>query len=127
MTIENPIEFLHRDNRAIISQREVEVDTRSFAGALRSALRQDPDVILVGELPDAETIETALVAAETGHLVFSALHTLDAVETITRTIAQFWPHQQDRVRVQLASVLRAVISQRLLPRADGKGARRLSR
>ena len=121
VTIENPIEFLHRDNRAIVSQREVEVDTRSFAGALRSALRQDPDVILIGELPDAETIETALVAAETGHLVFSALHTLDAVETINRTIAQFWPYQQDRVRVQLASVLRAVISHRLLPRADGKG------
>jgi twitching motility protein PilT len=121
VTIENPIEFLHRDIRAIVSQREVEVDTRSFAGALRSALRQDPDVILIGELPDAETIETALVAAETGHLVFSALHTLDAVETINRTIAQFWPYQQDRVRVQLSSVLRAVISQRLLPRADGKG------
>jgi twitching motility protein PilT len=121
MTIENPIEFLHRDNRASISQREVEVDTRSFAGALRSALRQDPDVILISELPDPETIETALVAAETGHLVFSALHTLDAVETINRTIAQFWPHQQDRVRVQLASVLRAVVSQRLLPRADGRG------
>ena len=103
MTIEDPIEFLHRDNRAIVSQREVAVDTRSFAHAVRSALRQDPDVILVGELRDLETIETALVASETGHLVFSALHTLDAVETITRIIAQFPPHL------------------RLLPRADGKG------
>ena len=121
MTIEDPIEFLHRDNRAIVSQREVAVDTRSFAHAVRSALRQDPDVILVGELRDLETIETALVASETGHLVFSALHTLDAVETIARIIAQFPPHQQPQVRVQLASVLRAVISQRLLPRADGKG------
>jgi twitching motility protein PilT len=121
MTIEDPIEFLHRDNRAIVSQREVAVDTRSFAHAVRSALRQDPDVILVGELRDLETIEIALVASETGHLVFSALHTLDAVETITRIIAQFPPHQQAQVRMQLASVLRAVISQRLLPRADGKG------
>jgi twitching motility protein PilT len=121
MTIEDPIEFLHRDNRAIVSQREVTVDTRSFAHALRSALRQDPDVILVGELRDLETIETALVASETGHLVFSALHTLDAVETISRIIAQFPPHQQPQVRVQLASALKAVISQRLLPRADGKG------
>jgi len=121
MTIEDPIEFLHRDNRAIVSQREVAVDTRSFAHAVRSALRQDPDVILVGELRDLETIEIALVASETGHLVFSALHTLDAVETITRIIAQFPPHQQAQVRMQLASVLRAVISQRLLPRADGRG------
>ena len=121
MTIEDPIEFLHRDNRAIVSQREVAVDTRSFAHAVRSALRQDPDVILVGELRDLETIETALVASETGHLVFSALHTLDAVETVARIIAQFPPHQQSQVRMQLASVLRAVISQRLLPRADGKG------
>jgi twitching motility protein PilT len=121
MTVEDPIEFLHRDNRAIINQREVSVDTRSFAHALRSALRQDPDVILVGEMRDFETIETALLASETGHLVFSTLHTLDAAETINRIIAVFPPHQQKQVRIQLASILKGVISQRLLPRADGKG------
>jgi twitching motility protein PilT len=120
MTVEDPIEFLHRDNRSIINQREVAVDTRGFAYALRSALRQDPDVILVGEMRDFETIETALLAAETGHLVFSTLHTLDATETINRIIAVFPPHQQKQVRLQLASVLKAVISQRLLPRIDGK-------
>ena len=97
------------------------VDTRSFAFALRSALRQDPDVILVGEMRDFETIETGLLAAETGHLVFSTLHTLDATETINRIIAVFPPHQQKQVRLQLASVLKAVISQRLMPRADGEG------
>ncbi len=121
MTVEDPIEFLHRDQLSIINQREVAVDTRSFAQALRSALRQDPDVILVGEMRDFETIETGLLAAETGHLVFSTLHTLDATETINRIIAVFPPHQQKQVRLQLASVLRAVISQRLLPRADGEG------
>ena len=121
MTVEDPIEFLHRDNQSIVNQREVAVDTRSFAQALRSALRQDPDVILVGEMRDFETIETALLAAETGHLVFSTLHTLDATETINRIIAVFPPHQQKQVRLQLASVLKAVISQRLMPRADGKG------
>jgi twitching motility protein PilT len=121
VTVEDPIEFLHRDNRSIVNQREVSVDTRSFAHALRSALRQDPDVILVGEMRDYETIETALLAAETGHLVFSTLHTLDATETINRIIAVFPPHQQKQIRMQLASVLRAVISQRLLPRADDKG------
>jgi twitching motility protein PilT len=121
VTVEDPIEFLHRDNRAIVNQREVSVDTRSFAHALRSALRQDPDVILVGEMRDYETIETALLAAETGHLVFSTLHTLDATETINRIIAVFPPHQQKQIRMQLASVLKAVISQRLLPRADGNG------
>jgi twitching motility protein PilT len=121
MTVEDPIEFLQRDNRAIINQREVSVDTRSFAQALRSALRQDPDVILVGEMRDFETIETALLAAETGHLVFSTLHTLDATETINRIIAVFPPHQQKQVRLQLASVLKAVISQRLIPRLDGRG------
>ena len=120
MTVEDPIEFLHRDNRSIINQREVSVDTRGFASALRSALRQDPDVILVGEMRDFETIETALLAAETGHLVFSTLHTLDATETINRIIAVFPPHQQKQVRLQLASVLKAVISQRLLPRIDAK-------
>jgi twitching motility protein PilT len=121
MTVEDPIEFLHRDQRSIINQREVSVDTRSFAQALRSALRQDPDVILVGEMRDFETIETGLLAAETGHLVFSTLHTLDATETVNRIVAVFPPHQQKQVRLQLASVLRAVISQRLLPRIDGKG------
>ncbi len=121
MTVEDPIEFLHRDQKSIVNQREVSVDTRSFAQALRSALRQDPDVILVGEMRDFETIETGLLAAETGHLVFSTLHTLDATETINRIIAVFPPHQQKQVRLQLASVLRAVISQRLVPRADGNG------
>jgi twitching motility protein PilT len=121
MTVEDPIEFLHRDHESIINQREVAVDTRSFAQALRSALRQDPDVILVGEMRDFETIETGILAAETGHLVLSTLHTLDATETINRIISVFPPHQQKQVRLQLASVLKAVISQRLLPRADGKG------
>jgi twitching motility protein PilT len=121
VTVEDPIEFLHRDQKSIINQREVAVDTRSFAQALRSALRQDPDVILVGEMRDFETIETGLLAAETGHLVFSTLHTLDATETINRMIAVFPPHQQKQVRLQLASVLKAVVSQRLLPRADGRG------
>jgi twitching motility protein PilT len=121
MTVEDPIEFLHRDMRSMINQREVAVDTRSFAQALRSALRQDPDVILVGEMRDFETIETGLLAAETGHLVFSTLHTLDATETINRIIAVFPPHQQKQVRLQLASVLKAVVSQRLLPKADGNG------
>ena len=121
MTVEDPIEFLHRDRRSIVNQREVSVDTRSFAHALRSALRQDPDVILVGEMRDFETIETALLAAETGHLVFSTLHTLDATETINRIIAVYPPHQQKQVRLQLAAVLKAVISQRLIPRADQPG------
>jgi twitching motility protein PilT len=121
ITIEDPIEFLHRDKKSIVNQREVGVDTRSFAAALRSALREDPDVILVGEMRDYETIETALMAAETGHLVFSTLHTLDATETVTRIISVFPPHQQKQVRLQLAAVLKAVISLRLMPRADGKG------
>ena len=121
MTVEDPIEYLHRDNRSIINQREIGVDTMSFSQALRSALRQDPDVILVGEMRDFETIETALLAAETGHLVFSTLHTLDATETINRIIAVFPPHQQKQIRIQLASVLKAVISQRLIPKTDNKG------
>jgi twitching motility protein PilT len=121
MTIEDPIEFLHRDKKSIVNQREVEVDTKSFAGALRSALRQDPDVILVGEMRDYETIETAITAAETGHLVLSTLHTLDATETVNRIIAVFPPHQQKQIRLQLAGVLKAVISMRLIPRADGHG------
>jgi twitching motility protein PilT len=120
MTIEDPIEYLHRDNKSIINQREIGVDTKSFSQALRSALRQDPDIILVGEMRDFETIETALLAAETGHLVFSTLHTLDATETINRIIAVFPPHQQKQVRMQLASVLKAVVSQRLMPRIDGR-------
>ncbi len=121
ITIEDPIEFLHRDKKAFINQREVEVDTRSFSEALRSALRQDPDVILVGEMRDLETIQTALMAAETGHLVLSTLHTLDASETIHRIIAVFPPHQQKQIRLQLASVLKAIISMRLIRRADGLG------
>jgi twitching motility protein PilT len=121
VTIEDPIEFLHRDKKCIISQREVNVDTKSFADALRSSLRQDPDVILVGEMRDRETIETALLAAETGHAVFSTLHTLDATETINRIIAVFPPHHQNNIRIQLASLLRAVVSMRLLRRSDGKG------
>jgi twitching motility protein PilT len=121
MTIEDPIEFLIRDRRSIVNQREIGVDTHSFANALRAALRQDPDVILVGEMRDFETIETAITAAETGHLVMSTLHTLDATETINRIISVFPPHQQKQVRLQLATILKAVISQRLVPRADGKG------
>jgi twitching motility protein PilT len=121
MTIEDPIEFLIRDKRSIVNQREVGVDTMSFGQALKSALRQDPDVILVGEMRDLETIETALTAAETGHLVMSTLHTLDATETINRIISAFPPYQQKQVRLQLGSVLKAVISQRLVPKADGKG------
>jgi twitching motility protein PilT len=121
MTIEDPIEFLHRDKKSLVNQREVEVDTKSFSSALRSALRQDPDVILVGEMRDYETIETALNAAETGHLVLSTLHTLDATETINRIISVFPPHQQKQIRLQLAAVLKAAISMRLLPRADGTG------
>lgn len=121
MTVEDPIEYLHRDHQSIINQREVRTDTSSFASALRSALRQDPDVLLVGEMRDLETVETALLAAETGHLVFSTLHTLDAPESINRIIAVFPPHQQRQVRLQLASVLKAVISQRLMPRSSGQG------
>jgi twitching motility protein PilT len=121
MTVEDPIEFLHRDKKSIVNQREVEVDTKSFSQALRSALRQDPDVILVGEMRDYETIETALTAAETGHLVLSTLHTMDATETVNRIISVFPPHQQKQIRLQLAAVLKAVISLRLLPRADGLG------
>ena len=121
ITIEDPIEFLHRDKKGFVNQREVEVDTPSFGSALRASLRQDPDVILVGEMRDLETITTALHAAETGHMVFSTLHTLDAVETINRIIAVFPPPEQKQIRLQLASTLRAVISQRLVKRADGAG------
>jgi twitching motility protein PilT len=121
ITIEDPIEFLHRDKKGFVNQREVEVDTHNFSVALRAALRQDPDVILVGEMRDLETIGTALLAAETGHMVFSTLHTLDAVETIQRIIAVFPPPEQKQIRLQLASTLKAVISQRLVPRADNMG------
>jgi twitching motility protein PilT len=121
ITIEDPIEFLHRDKKGYVNQREVEVDTPSFSAALRASLRQDPDVILVGEMRDMETIGTALHAAETGHMVFSTLHTLDAVETINRIIAVFPPPEQKQIRLQLAAVLRAVISQRLVRRVDAEG------
>ena len=121
MTIEDPIEFLHRDKKSIVNQREIDVDTKTFSMALRSAMRQDPDIILVGEMRDYETIETALLAAETGHLVLSTLHTLDATETVNRIISVFPPHQQKQIRIQLSAVLKAIISQRLLPRADGLG------
>jgi twitching motility protein PilT len=121
ITIEDPVEFLHRDNKCIISQRELGTDTASFAKALRSSLRQDPDIILVGEMRDFETIQTALIAAETGHLVLSTLHTADTVETVNRIISVFPPYQQKQVRAQLASVLRAIISMRLVPKSDGVG------
>ncbi|GAB4484774.1 MAG: type IV pilus twitching motility protein PilT [Thermodesulfovibrionales bacterium] len=121
ITIEDPIEYLHRDKRSIVNQREVGSDTESFSKALRAALRQDPDVILVGEMRDFETIQTSLTAAETGHLVLSTLHTIDATETINRIISVFPPYQHKQIRIQLSSVLKAIISMRLVPRADGKG------
>jgi twitching motility protein PilT len=121
LTIEDPIEYLIRDRRSIVNQRELGLDTPSFSVALRQALRQDPDVILIGEMRDAETTRTALLAAETGHLVFSTLHTSDAAETINRILACFDPHEQMQIRLQLTGVLKAVVSQRLLMRADGKG------
>jgi len=121
ITIEDPIEYLHRDKRSIINQREVGSDTRGFVSSLRAALRQDPDTILVGEMRDLETIETAMTAAETGHMVMSTLHTTDASETVNRIISSFPPHQHKQIRVQLSTVLKGIISQRLLPRADGKG------
>ncbi|OLC05973.1 MAG: type IV pili twitching motility protein PilT [Gemmatimonadetes bacterium 13_1_40CM_70_15] len=121
ITIEDPIEFLHRDNLANISQREVGNDTLSFNSALRHVLRQDPDVILIGEIRDLETLDTALKAADTGHLVFSTLHTTDATQSITRVISFFPPHQHEEVRHLLSTALQAVISLRLVPRKDGKG------
>jgi twitching motility protein PilT len=121
VTIEDPIEFLHRDKKSIVNQREVGFDTESYGSALKSALRQDPDVILVGEMRDHETVETALHAAETGHLVLSTLHTIDAQETINRIISVFPPHHQRQVRAQLSGILKGVISQRLVPKIDGKG------
>jgi len=121
ITIEDPIEFLHRDKKSIINQREVGQDTNAFPTALRVALRQDPDVILVGEMRDLETIETAIMAAETGHLVMSTLHTLDATETVNRIIAVFPPFQQEQIRLELAAILKGIISQRLMPKSDGVG------
>ena len=121
VTIEDPIEFLHKDKLSFVTQREVDVDTRSFAEALRGALRQDPDVILVGEMRDDETIATALTAAETGHLVLSTLHTLDATETVMRIVSSFPAHQQKSVRIQLAGILKAVVSMRLVRAAKGAG------
>jgi twitching motility protein PilT len=121
ITVEDPIEFLHRDKRCIVNQREVGSDTDSFGAALKHALRQDPDVILVGEMRDLETVETALHAAETGHLVLATLHTIDAPESINRIVSVFPPHQQRQIRSQLSGILKAVISQRLVPRSDGKG------
>jgi twitching motility protein PilT len=121
ITIEDPIEFLHRDKKSTICQREIGWDVKSFSRGLRGALREDPDIILVGEMRDVDTIETALMAAETGHLVLSTLHTLDAPETINRIVSVFPPHQHRQIRVQLASILAAVISMRLIPRKDGKG------
>ncbi len=121
VTLEDPIEYLHRDKMSIINQREIGNDTVSFGRAMRRVLRQDPDVILIGEMRDEETVRTALSAAETGHLVLSTLHTLDATETINRIIDFFPPHHQQQARVMLSSTLRAAISQRLVPRADGDG------
>jgi len=121
ITIEDPIEFLHRDKKGFVNQREVEVDTASFGTALRAALRQDPDVILVGEMRDLETIHTALLAAETGHMVFSTLHTVDATETVQRIIAVFPPPEQKQIRLQLAGTLKAIVSQRLVRKSDGIG------
>ncbi len=121
VTIEDPIEYVYEDNKCVITQREVGQDSASFAQALRAALREDPDIILVGEMRDAETMEVALHAAETGHLVLSTLHTLNAAETVNRVISTFPPHQEEQIRNQLAAVMQGIICQRLVVRADGKG------
>jgi twitching motility protein PilT len=121
ITVEDPIEFVHSHKKALVNQREVFADTHGFAPALKHVLRQDPDIVLIGEMRDLETIEAALVVAETGHLVFSTLHTNSAVQTINRVIDVFPPHQQEQVRAQLSLVLQGVISQQLLPRSDGRG------
>jgi len=127
ITVEDPIEYLHTDKRSFVSQREIGIDTFSFSNALRAALREDPDTILVGEMRDLETMEIAMTAAETGHLVLSTLHTLDARETINRILAIFPAHQHNQIRYQLAQILKAVISQRLVAKADGKEGFRLLR
>lgn len=121
ITLEDPIEYIHRHKKSVVNQREVGIDSLSFSGALRAALREDPDVILVGEMRDLETIEIAITAAETGHLVLSTLHTIGATSTIDRIIDVFPPHQQQQIRIQLSAVLEAVISQQLIPTLDGKG------
>lgn len=121
ITLEDPVEYLHSHKRSMVNQREIGVDTKSYANALHAALREDPDVILVGEMRDYETISVAVTAAETGHLVLSTLHTIGAASTVDRVIDVFPPHQQQQIRVQLANVLEAVISQQLIPRSDGKG------
>src|SRR3972149_3920765 len=121
ITIEDPLEYVHRDKKSIIQQREVDIDTLSFTNALRSAMRQDPNVILVGEMRDLETMEIAMAAAETGHLVLTTLHTLDAQETINRILTIFPPDQHNQIRYQLSQILKAIISQRLMPISDGKG------
>lgn len=121
ITLEDPIEYLHRHNKSIVNQREIGLDSENYASALRAALRQDPDVILVGEMRDLETISIAITAAETGHLVLSTLHTIGAANTIDRIIDVFPPHQQQQIRIQLSTVLQAVISQQLIPTIDGKG------
>jgi twitching motility protein PilT len=121
LTIEDPIEILHPDRMAIVNQREIGLDTNNFATALRAAMRQDPDVIFVGEIRDPETVKAGLQAAETGHLVISTLHTTDVSETVNRIIDFFPPHQQKQIRVSLAASLKGIMSQRLLPRKDGRG------
>lgn len=121
ITFEDPVEYLHRHKKSIVHQREVGTDTRSYAAALRGALREDPDVILVGEMRDLETISLACTAAETGHLVFSTLHTVSAVDTVNRIIDVFPPHQQSQIRTQLADILECVVAEQLLPRIEGKG------
>lgn len=121
ITLEDPIEYLHRHKKAMVNQREIGLDSHSYANALRAALREDPDVILVGEMRDFETISVAITAAETGHLVLSTLHTIGAASTVDRVIDVFPPHQQQQIRVQFANVLEAVVSQQLIPTSDGKG------
>jgi len=121
VTIEDPIEVIHNDNRALINQREVRIDTADFRVAMRAAMRQDPDVILIGEMRDTETVHAALSAAETGHLVLSTLHTVDVQETVSRIIDFFPPHEQQQIRISLSGALRGVLCQRLVPRADGQG------
>lgn len=121
ITMEDPVEYLHKHNKSIVNQREVNTDSKSFANALRAALREDPDVILVGEMRDAETVSTAITAAETGHLVFATLHTCDAAQTVDRIIDTFPPYQQQQVKVQLSMTLQGIVAQQLLPRRDGMG------